>query len=107
MRLWRAALAALTLLALGAAGARAAPAYGGGELLWDRYGVAHVYAKTTEGLFYAYGFAQAKSHGGAVVKLCATSCVAASERRRPMAPLSWPTTAGWRPMRFRRAPPRG
>ena len=63
--------------------ARAAAAGGGGEILWDRYGVAHVYAKTTEGMFYAYGFAQAKSHGNAVVKLYAEARGRAAEYYGP------------------------
>ena len=66
---------ALGLLSSGAARAAA----GGGEILWDRYGVAHVYARTTEGLFWAYGFAQAKSHGDAVVKLYAEARGTAAE----------------------------
>jgi len=61
----------------------AAPAYGGGEILWDHYGVGHVYAKTTEGLFYAYGYAQAKSHGEAVVKLYAQARGRAAEYYGP------------------------
>lgn len=44
---------------------------GGGEILWDSYGVAHVYANDTEGLFYGYGRAQTKSHGNALLKLYA------------------------------------
>ena len=64
---------ALGLMAalLGAVPPVAARPTSGGEILWDKFGVAHVYAKTTEGLFYAYGFAQAKSHGDAVLKLYA------------------------------------
>ena len=61
----------------------AAPAYGGGEILWDHYGVGHVYAKSTEGLFYAYGFAQAKSHGEAIVKLYAQARGRAAEYYGP------------------------
>jgi hypothetical protein len=37
-----------------------ASAQKGSEILWDRYGVAHVYAKTNEDLFYCYGWAQAQ-----------------------------------------------
>src|SRR5580658_5035066 len=43
----------------------------GGEILWDRYGVAHVYAKNEAGLFYGYGWAQTKSHGDVLLKLYA------------------------------------
>ena len=33
------------------------------EILWDRYGVAHVYAKSETDLFCGFGWAQAHSHG--------------------------------------------
>jgi acyl-homoserine-lactone acylase len=66
-------------LGLAAMTGAAQAAAGGGEILWDRYGVAHVYAKTTEGMFYAYGFAQAKSHGDAVLKLYAEARGRAAE----------------------------
>ena len=33
-----------------------------GEILWDSYGVGHVYAKSEPDLFRGYGWAQAKSH---------------------------------------------
>jgi len=51
-----------------------APAYHpahGSEILWDRYGVAHVYAKTVPDLFYGFGWAQARSHGNIVARLYA------------------------------------
>jgi acyl-homoserine-lactone acylase len=41
----------------------------GTEILWDKYGVAHVYAKTVEDLFYCYGYAQAQSHGNLLLHL--------------------------------------
>lgn len=41
----------------------------GTEILWDRFGVAHVYAKTAEDLFYGYGWAQAQSHGDLLLHL--------------------------------------
>jgi acyl-homoserine-lactone acylase len=69
----------MVLAALAAVSGTAQAAAGGGEILWDRYGVAHVYAKTTQGLFYAYGFAQAKSHGNAVLKLYAEARGRAAE----------------------------
>ena len=67
---------------LGLAGAARAAA-GGGDILWDRYGVAHVYAKTVDGMFYGYGFAQAKSHGRAVLKLYAEARGKAAEYYGP------------------------
>lgn len=41
----------------------------GSEILWDKFGVAHVYARTTEDLFYCYGYAQAQSHGNLLLHL--------------------------------------
>jgi acyl-homoserine-lactone acylase len=82
MRRFWVGLAALVFAAF-AGPCLAAPAYGGGEILWDHYGVGHVYAKTTEGLFYAYGYAQAKSHGEAVVKLYAQARGRAAEYYGP------------------------
>jgi acyl-homoserine-lactone acylase len=49
--------------------ASAASPHKGTEILWDKYGVAHVYAKNTEDLFYGYGYAQAKSHGDLLLHL--------------------------------------
>ncbi|GGI89589.1 7-beta-(4-carbaxybutanamido)cephalosporanic acid acylase [Polymorphobacter multimanifer] len=69
-------LAALPLLALpllapafAAPTPTPAPAFGGGEILWDRYGVPHVYAKTEAGAFYGFGWAQAQSHGDILLKM--------------------------------------
>lgn len=39
------------------------------EILWDTYGVAHVYAKDKEGMFYGYGYAQMQSHANLILKL--------------------------------------
>jgi acyl-homoserine-lactone acylase len=66
MRGWIAGVLAATCLV--PAAARAA---GHGEILWDRYGVAHVYAKSEADLFRGYGWAQAKSHGNLLLKLYA------------------------------------
>src|ERR1700761_4874021 len=44
---------------------------GGGEILWDTFDVAHVYARSEAGLFYGYGWAQTKSHGDVLLKLYA------------------------------------
>jgi len=78
---WIGLLGIMTALAMGTAATAAAS--GGGEILWDRYGVGHIYARNTEGLFYAYGFAQAKSHGEAVVKLYAQARGRAAEYYGP------------------------
>ena len=56
-------------LALGGAAPVPAPAAGGGEILWDSFGVPHVYAKTEAGVFYGFGYAQAQSHGNLLLRL--------------------------------------
>jgi acyl-homoserine-lactone acylase len=65
-RLW--CLALLAILFAAPAMAAAKPS---AEVLWDRYGVPHIYAKTTAGAFYGFGWAQVKSHGDLVLKLYA------------------------------------
>jgi acyl-homoserine-lactone acylase len=45
----------------------------GVDILWDKYGVPHIYAKTTAGAFYAYGWAQMHSHGERILMLYAQS----------------------------------
>jgi len=49
------------------------------EILWDHYGVAHVYAKNMEGLFFGYGYASLQSHGDLILKLYAESRGRAAE----------------------------
>lgn len=39
------------------------------EILWDEWGVPHIYAHTTTGLFYATGWAQMESHGDLILRL--------------------------------------
>jgi acyl-homoserine-lactone acylase len=39
------------------------------EILWDTWGVPHIYAPDNEGLFYAFGWAQAHNHGDLILKL--------------------------------------
>ena len=29
-----------------------------GEIIWDKYGIPHIYGKTTEDVLYGYGYAQ-------------------------------------------------
>lgn len=64
----------LALLVLGgvAAPARAAdvPAKGT-EILWDRYGVPHIFAPDHASLFYAYGYAQMEAHAELLIRLYA------------------------------------
>ena len=54
------------VLILACACANASPSYHpahGSEILWDRFGVAHVYAGSVTDMFYGFGWAQARSHG--------------------------------------------
>jgi acyl-homoserine-lactone acylase len=41
------------------------------EILWDSWGVPHIYAKTDEGAFRAFGYAQMESHGNLLLRLFA------------------------------------
>jgi len=65
-------LAALSLLsgvavAGGVARGRAPAARG--EILWDSFGVPHIYARSETGGFYGFGFAQAQSHANLLLHL--------------------------------------
>jgi acyl-homoserine-lactone acylase len=39
------------------------------EILWDTWGVPHVYGRTAEDVGYGYGWAQAQAHGNAILRL--------------------------------------
>jgi len=39
------------------------------EILWDRYGVAHIFAPDHTSLFYAYGYAQMEAHSALLIRL--------------------------------------
>ncbi len=39
------------------------------EILWDSWGVPHIYSANNEGLFYAFGWAQAHNHGDLILRL--------------------------------------
>ncbi len=39
------------------------------EVLWDQYGIPHIYAQNPDDLFYAYGWAQAHAHGDLLLRL--------------------------------------
>lgn len=39
------------------------------EILWDTYGVPHIYGKDTKSLFHAFGWAQMQSHGNLILRL--------------------------------------
>jgi acyl-homoserine-lactone acylase len=51
----------------------------GSEILWDKFGVAHVFAKSTRDLFYGYGWATAQSHGNLLMKVYGESRGRAAE----------------------------
>jgi acyl-homoserine-lactone acylase len=59
--------AALALLAPAPAEARKASYRG--EILWDSYGVPHVYGRSEEAVFYGFGWAQAQGHGDLILRL--------------------------------------
>lgn len=39
------------------------------EILWDNWGVPHIFAKDTQGLFRAFGWAQMHSHGNLILRM--------------------------------------
>ena len=39
------------------------------EILWDSWGVPHIYGKDAQGLFQAFGWAQMQSHGDLILRL--------------------------------------
>jgi acyl-homoserine-lactone acylase len=52
-----------------AALASSSPAAAGTEILWDTWGVPHIFASDNEGLFRAFGWAQTQSHGDLILRL--------------------------------------
>lgn len=77
MTIWLAALAAST--AMTASVAAPSAKWGAGEILWDSFGVPHIYAKTEEGGFYGFGYAQAQSHGNLLLRMYGESRARAAE----------------------------
>jgi acyl-homoserine-lactone acylase len=73
----------LLLLSIGSAPARARHAWSGHaetaaavpekgtEILWDSYGIPHIFAPDHPSLFYAYGYAQMEGHAELLVRLYA------------------------------------
>jgi acyl-homoserine lactone acylase PvdQ len=51
----------------------------GTEILWDKYGVPHIYAKSSPDLFFCYGYAQAEAHGNLLLRLYGESRGRAAE----------------------------
>jgi acyl-homoserine-lactone acylase len=39
------------------------------EILWDTYGVPHIYSQNSKELFHAFGWAQMQSHGNLILRL--------------------------------------
>lgn len=39
------------------------------EILWDNWGVPHIYAPTEQEMYYSFGWSQAQSHGDLILKL--------------------------------------
>ena len=61
-----------------AATAAPAPATGT-EILWDRYGIPHIFAADHPSLFHAYGYAQMEGHAELLVRLYAQARGRAAE----------------------------
>ena len=49
------------------------------EILWDNYGVPHIYAKNAYNMYYAFGWAQMSSHADLILRLYAQARGKASE----------------------------
>jgi acyl-homoserine-lactone acylase len=55
----------------------------GTEILWDTYGVPHIFARSREGLAYGFGWAQMQNHGDLLLRLVAQARGRASEYLNP------------------------
>ncbi len=49
------------------------------EILWDTWGVPHIYGRSQEELFYGFGWAQAQSHGDLILRLYGQARARAAE----------------------------
>ena len=82
MRVMRASLLAAAM-AVGASVSTVAPTHAagakGGEILWDSFGVPHIYAATERGSFHGFGYAQAQSHGNLLLHMYGESRGRAAE----------------------------
>ena len=82
MRTSRLAVLVVSLAATVTPLLHAAPAYQpkkGSEILWDKYGIPHLYAKSTPDLFFLYGYAQAEAHGNLLLRVYGESRGRAAE----------------------------
>src|SRR6516164_6132035 len=59
----------LLILLLALATGLAAVPEKGTEILWDRYGIPHIFAPDHASLFYAYGYAQMEAHSELLLRL--------------------------------------
>ena len=57
------------------------PAFTETEILWDTWGVPHIYAPDLEGLFYVQGWAQAHNHGDLVLRFYGQARGRAADKR--------------------------
>jgi acyl-homoserine-lactone acylase len=72
-------IAPIGALVLGLAANAPAMAKPHGEILWDRFGVPHIYASSEDGAFYGFGYAQAQNHGNIVIHLFGEARARAAE----------------------------
>jgi acyl-homoserine-lactone acylase len=72
-------LLALGLFTQAAAQSGHATSHPHGKILWDTYGVPHIFGKTETAVFYGFGYAQAQSHGDLILRLYGEARGRASE----------------------------
>ncbi|MFH1755269.1 MAG: penicillin acylase family protein, partial [Candidatus Latescibacterota bacterium] len=77
-RLRALAASAAVLLAMAASSCSRNTPYDA-DLLWDTWGVPHIFAQDATSLFYAYGWAQMESHGDRILNLYGVSRGRAAE----------------------------
>jgi acyl-homoserine-lactone acylase len=73
----------LALLAVALLGASLPALAQRAEVLWDRYGVPHVYAQDTEAAFHAFGWAQMEAHADVMLRLYGLASGRAAEHWGP------------------------
>ena len=77
------ALLLLCVSVASAAAQKTSPRVRGAEILWDTYGVPHIFAKDRNGLAYAFGWAQMQNHGDLLLRLVAQARGRGSEYLGP------------------------